>query len=96
MKPKSSKFIAFEITPNQHQELALGLNLEPIDQRLLRGRLLRQRPQKLDERLPLVRLGAFTKKQLNRCPNIGFVLNKAQFRFGSVRFGNYYDYYYSR
>jgi receptor protein-tyrosine kinase len=33
---------------------------------------------------------------INICPNIGFVLNKAQFRFGSVRFGNYYDYYYSR
>ena len=33
-------------------------------------------------------------KLVNVCPNIGFVLNKAQFRFGSVRFGNYYDYYY--
>lgn len=31
---------------------------------------------------------------VNVCPNIGFILNKAQFRFGSVRFGNYYDNYY--
>ena len=28
------------------------------------------------------------------CPNIGFVLNKVRFRFGAVRFGNYYKYYY--
>lgn len=27
------------------------------------------------------------------CPNIGFVLNKTRFQFGSVRFGNYYRYY---
>jgi receptor protein-tyrosine kinase len=30
------------------------------------------------------------------CPNIGFVLNKLRFRFGAVRFGNYYKYYYKR
>ncbi len=33
---------------------------------------------------------------VNSCPNIGFVLNKAKFRFGSVRFGAYYDNYYAR
>ena len=30
---------------------------------------------------------------ISMCPNIGFVLNKVRFQFGSVRFGNYYRYY---
>jgi Mrp family chromosome partitioning ATPase len=30
---------------------------------------------------------------ISMCPNIGFVLNKMRFQFGSVRFGNYYRYY---
>ena len=30
---------------------------------------------------------------INVCPNIGFVLNKAEFQFGAARFGSYYDYY---
>jgi len=30
---------------------------------------------------------------INVCPNIGFVLNKAEFQFGGARFGSYYDYY---
>jgi receptor protein-tyrosine kinase len=30
---------------------------------------------------------------VSMCPNIGFVLNKVRFQFGSVRFGNYYRYY---
>ena len=30
---------------------------------------------------------------VSMCPNIGFVLNKMRFQFGSVRFGNYYRYY---
>ncbi|HXV23499.1 MAG TPA: hypothetical protein VED46_04490, partial [Alphaproteobacteria bacterium] len=30
---------------------------------------------------------------ISMCPNIGFVLNKVRFHFGSVRFGNYYRYY---
>lgn len=30
---------------------------------------------------------------INVCPNIGFVLNKAEFQLGAARFGSYYDYY---
>jgi receptor protein-tyrosine kinase len=34
---------------------------------------------------------------INVCPNIGFVLNKAEYQFGASRFGSYHDYYdYSR